>query len=115
MKRFTDEERRNQLRHYVSGRDESSDAMAVNQDVDIYAALLSKNNALSHTLDTGRGAWIQAIQGSLQINDETTLEPGDGAGIEGIQNLEMKAVADCEFILFDVAMDFQTPYRLNNS
>ncbi|MDZ7682315.1 MAG: pirin family protein [Fodinibius sp.] len=112
MKRFTEEERTNQLRQYVSGRG-TGEAMNINQDADIYAGLLTEGTTVTHTLDDKRGAWIQVIHGSLQINDETTLAQGDGAGITEIKDLQLEAQEACELILFDVAMNFQTPYRLN--
>lgn len=111
MKRFSRKERINTLQLYVSpdGRDES---MRINQDAEIYAGILEQNAAFEHTLDEGRGSWIQVVRGAVLLNDDLQLMEGDGVGISGMQNLKLIADSESEVILFDVAMDFETPYSL---
>ncbi|MCW9708477.1 pirin family protein [Fodinibius salsisoli] len=112
MKRFSEEQRTDRLCHYVSqsGRNES---MSINQDVDIYAGILPEGTQTIHLLEEGRGAWIQLIHGSLRLNEGIRLEQGDGIGVEKEGKLRLEALDDgTELILFDVTMDFVTPYRL---
>lgn len=112
MKRWGDKERSNTLRLYVSpeGRNNS---MRINQDADIFAGTLKKDAVYRHQLKPGRGCWIQLIHGSLTINEELQLSAGDGAGITDISTLALTADEEAELLLFDVAMDFETPYDLH--
>lgn len=112
MKRYENQERTGGLRLYASpgGRDGS---MNINQDAEIYAGILQQNDRYNHKLGEGRGAWIQVIRGKIQLNEEVGLNQGDGAGVTGVDHLEMKAMEETELILFDVAMNFETPYRLD--
>lgn len=108
--RFSEEERTGRLRCYVSpdGRDGS---MRIHQDAEIYAGLLQQGDEAEHTLQTGRGAWIQIVHGSLDVNG-VELGQGDGAGITDTEHLWLIAQEDTELILFDVNMTFETPYHL---
>jgi redox-sensitive bicupin YhaK (pirin superfamily) len=111
--RFDEDERSGTLRMYVSpdGRDGS---MTMNQDGFIYAGILSEGDEFTHDLEPGRGAWIQVVHGLVSINAEEVLEQGDGAGITGLEQFTLKAQEESELILFDVAMEFETPYALEN-
>lgn len=108
--RFSEDERRGRLRLYVSpdGRDGS---MRIHQDAEIYAGLLDAGDAVEHALAEGRGAWIQVVHGTVDVNG-VVLHAGDGAGITDTPHLHLEAQADAELLLFDVRMDFTTPYRL---
>lgn len=112
MKRFSREERTGQLRHYVSndGRNETA---SINQDVDIFAGILPKGSTHNVAIQKNRGIWVQLIHGSLDLNDNVELYEGDGVGIEKLNKLTLTALEDgTELILFDMAMDFETPYRI---
>ncbi len=111
MKRYSRDERTNKLRLYVSpeGREGS---MRINQDAEIYAGILEQNITVEHTLEEGRGSWIQVVRGEISLNDDLKLSAGDGVGITDIRNLKLRADSETELILFDVAMDFKTPYRV---
>lgn len=112
MKRYTGEERTGKLRLYVSP-DGRNDSMRINQQADIYAGILQQGDEVTHTLQEGRGAWIQLVKGELVLNDEKKLQEGDGAGITGLSSVTMKASQEAELILFDVAMDFISPYNVS--
>lgn len=112
MKRFSREERTGQLRHYVSN-DGADDTASINQDVDIYAGILSEGAVQNFVLKENHGVWIQLIHGSLDLNNDIKLSEGDGIGIENLAELRLKALEEeTELIVFDMAMDFETPYRL---
>jgi quercetin 2,3-dioxygenase len=99
----TPEERRGRFALYVSpdGRDGS---MPINTDARIHAGLFQPGDAVSHSLEPGRGAWVQVVHGKLQVAG-TTLEEGDGLGITGADHLDFRFEAPTEALLFDVRMD----------
>ncbi len=111
VKRFSRDELTDTLQLYISqnGRDGS---MHINQDVELYAGILSAGRQYDHELKSHRGAWIQIVHGKLEVNGDLVLDKGDGCGITNIGGLHLKALAETELVLFDMAMDFETPYRL---
>jgi redox-sensitive bicupin YhaK (pirin superfamily) len=98
---FADEAKRNQLR-LLAARDGAEGALPLHQDARIYASLLDRDKTVSHALAAGRGAWIQIVDGSIEVNDQT-LAAGDGAAIENAAHIDIKALADAEFLLLDLA------------
>lgn len=109
--RFQKEEQRGALRMYVSPNGQG-ESMKIHQDTFIYAGILNESDRFTHTLKEGRGAWVQVIHGSVRINDEKVLHQGDGAGITSLDEFVLAATEESELILFDVAMDFETPYQI---
>lgn len=109
--RFDEQERRGTLRMYVSpdGREGS---MSINQDAFIYAGILDKKDEFIYDLEESRGAWIQIVHGGVEIDGRERLQQGDGAGITGLDKIALRATEESELILFDMAMDFNTPYEL---
>ena len=55
-----------------------------------------------YTLETGRGAWIQAVTAAFSVNGHT-LQPGDGLAIEDEAHLRFQGQTSGEFLLFDLA------------
>jgi hypothetical protein len=103
QRKYTPEERRGRFRLYVSpdGRDGS---MPINTDALIYAGLFEDSDAVTHDLDAGRGAWVQVVEGRLQVAG-VTLDTGDGVGITDADRLDLRFTADSEVLLFDLRMD----------
>ncbi len=98
---FAPEEKQGKLR-LVASRGGDDGSVHINQDVRLFASLLSAGDEVKHELAEGRYAWVQLISGELAVNGET-LKPGDGAAISEERSLEMKAKADgTEFLLFDL-------------
>jgi redox-sensitive bicupin YhaK (pirin superfamily) len=50
-------------------------------------------------------AWIQVVQGSLQLNEQQ-LYPADGVAIKGPRSVVVTASSDCEALLFDMSPEF---------
>lgn len=50
----------------------------------------------------GRGAWIHVVSGEVELN-ETRLQVGDGAAVEHVGLLELRALADSDILFFDLA------------
>jgi redox-sensitive bicupin YhaK (pirin superfamily) len=101
QKYFAPEEKQGKLR-LVASRGGDDDSVKINQDVQLYASILAKNETVSHRLAENRHAWIQIIKGSLELNGET-LKASDGAAISEENLLKIKALEnETEFLLFDL-------------
>ena len=81
------------------GRDDSA---TIHQDADIYRVRLKAGETVSHDLKSGRGLWLQLIEGQL-TSGETTLQPGDAASTETAGLIEFTAKQDSQALLFDLA------------
>src|SRR5688572_20583573 len=81
----SDDEKRNRLRLIVAP-DSTDGALAINQDARIYASVLDAGHSVSHNLQPGRGAWIQVVDGVIDVNG-TTLMAGDGIAIEDEESI----------------------------
>lgn len=102
QKTFSAEEKTNRLALIASesGRDGS---LSINQDVDIYAALLTDpRQTLLYQLQLNRKAWLHVARGSLLIND-THVTAGDGLAFDTGEMLLFEKGKNAEFLLFDMA------------
>jgi quercetin 2,3-dioxygenase len=97
---FSDEDKRNVLRLLV-GPNATNGSLSINQDAYLYASLLDAGKVLEHGLKEGRGAWVQLIEGALDVNG-TAMKKGDGVSIEDVASLKITAQKDSEFLLFDL-------------
>jgi redox-sensitive bicupin YhaK (pirin superfamily) len=101
QKKFSAEEKRGKLR-LIASRGAADSSVNINQDVSVYASILSNGQDVSYKPAAGRHAWVQLISGSLGVNG-TLLEAGDGAAISDEGELRIQALADdSEFLLFDL-------------
>lgn len=101
QKIFAPEEKQGKLR-LVASRGADDGSVHINQDVKLYASILSEGEEVSYELADDRHAWVQLISGSVDVNGET-LNPGDGAAVSKETLLKIKANADnSEFLLFDL-------------
>jgi redox-sensitive bicupin YhaK (pirin superfamily) len=83
----------------IDGRDGS---ITVHQNVDVWAARLSPEEQAVFRSKPNRRAWIQMARGAGMLNG-TLLRAGDGAAASQEELLEIKAVDDAEFLMFDLA------------
>jgi quercetin 2,3-dioxygenase len=101
QKMFTVDQKQDQLRLIVApgGKD---GAVGINQDVNIYASILSPGLQLSYNLPSQRYAWVQVAKGELLLND-LPLQAGDGMAVSEIELLNLKGGnTTSEFLLFDL-------------
>jgi redox-sensitive bicupin YhaK (pirin superfamily) len=94
-------EKRDRLRLLASG-DAQAGSLPLRQDVRVYASKLSAGAALRHALLPGRGAWIQIVNGRLDVNG-TTLSAGDGLAIQHTDEILLHGITESEFLLIDLA------------
>lgn len=98
---FSPDDKRGRLQLLVApgGRD---GALTIHQDAALYATVLADGEAVEHTLDAGRGAWVQVVRGDVTVNG-TTLTKGDGASITGEGFVALKGAGEeAEVLLFDL-------------
>ena len=86
----------------VASKDGRDGSIMVHQNVDVWAARLSPEEQAVFPLKPNRGAWIQMARGAGMLNG-TLLRAGDGAAASQEELLELKAVDEAEFLMFDLA------------
>jgi redox-sensitive bicupin YhaK (pirin superfamily) len=64
--------------------------------------MLEGGKSIDVNIAAGRGLWLQAVSGQLQVGDDV-LTNGDGIGIADETQVTISAVNDAEFLLFDLA------------
>ncbi len=101
QKNFSAEERRGNLR-LIGSRNGRNGSVIIHQDCDLYSALLSDGDVVSRALAPGRRAWIQVARGSVVVNGKR-LDTGDGAAIVKEVDITVRASAEAEILLFDMA------------
>ena len=67
----------------------------------MYASLLDAGTELTHVFRDGRSGWLQVVRGNVTAGGEI-LADGDGASIDGVDTLEIRADSDAEILLFDL-------------
>ncbi|MGH7290275.1 MAG: pirin family protein, partial [Myxococcota bacterium] len=94
-------ERQGRLRLVASldGRDGS---VAIQQDAQMFAALLEPRQSVTHQLAPGRHAWVQLVKGAATVNS-LALSAGDGAAVSDEAALIITATKPSELLLFDLA------------
>jgi quercetin 2,3-dioxygenase len=98
---FAPEDKKGRLK-LVASRAGTDGSVKINQDVQLYASILDKDEAVSHGLAENRHGWVQVIKGSLEINGQF-LNASDGAAISHESLLKIKALEDgTEFLFFDL-------------
>jgi redox-sensitive bicupin YhaK (pirin superfamily) len=100
-KRFEDDDKRGRLK-LVGSRDGREGSVVVHQDADVYAALLSAGDEVAHMTERTRKGWVQVASGAVAVNGEQ-LTAGDGAAIAYEDQVSIRAGADSELLLFDMA------------
>jgi redox-sensitive bicupin YhaK (pirin superfamily) len=81
-----------------TGRDGS---IAINQDADLWLAKLGAGNRVTHTLATGRHAWLHVAEGEVTFNGEK-LSGGDAVAIDEPGTVELSATKPSQVLLFDL-------------
>jgi redox-sensitive bicupin YhaK (pirin superfamily) len=86
----------------VASKDGRDGSITVHQNVDVWAAHLSPEEQAVFRLKPNRRAWIQMARGAGILNG-TLLGAGDGAAASQEGILEIKAVDEAKFLMFDLA------------
>jgi redox-sensitive bicupin YhaK (pirin superfamily) len=86
----------------VGATDGGDRAITIHQDVEVFASRLDAGTAVEHKVRSGRHAWLQVIEGAIDLNG-IGLMAGDGAAVSEEEELRIRAEADSHFLLFDLA------------
>ena len=100
QKSFSEAEKHGRLA-LIGSRDGRDGSITIHQDVDLYATILGKGEAVEHVIAEGRAGWVQVARGSVTINGET-IEEGDGVAIEASGQLRLEGSGAAEVLLFDM-------------
>ena len=76
-------------------------AVGIRADADVYVGKLDAGQRVAHRPARGRGVWLHVISGNVGLGSES-LDPGDGAGIEDTDAIEIASRSGAEFLLFDL-------------
>jgi redox-sensitive bicupin YhaK (pirin superfamily) len=101
QKSFPEVEKRGKFR-LIASNDGSESSVKINQDAKLFVALLAPGEEVMQPLATKRHAWLQVAKGEVELNGQK-LHQGDGAAISEEAKLTLKANADAEVLLFDLA------------
>jgi quercetin 2,3-dioxygenase len=102
QKSFPASEKRDRLR-LVASSDSRDGSLLIHQDADIYDALLSRGNAVTHPLKAGRKSWVQVVGGAVEVNGKPAVA-GDGLAVDDEAVVSIVAGADdSEVLVFDLA------------
>ena len=85
----------------IGSKDARDGAVTIHQDVEVFAARLGKGASVAYPLRRGRFAWIQVVEGELDLNG-ATLATGDGAAVSDERELRVVANNAAHFLLFDL-------------
>lgn len=85
----------------IASPDGREGSLSLHQDAFIQVGKVDPSERIVHPLEPGRAAWLQVIDGEVQLGD-TILTKGDGAAIEGEDAVKFEALAPCHVMLFDL-------------
>jgi len=88
----------------VGSEDGRQGSLILDQDVLLYSCLLHAGQRVVHSLAEDRIVWIHVVRGEVSLGD-TSLAPGDGAGICLTRAVSLSALSDAEVVLLDLAMN----------
>jgi redox-sensitive bicupin YhaK (pirin superfamily) len=97
---FSNEEKRGNFRLVIS-TDGKDDSLRIHQDMAMYSALISGDEALEWSQDPSRLAYVHVALGALHVNG-MALKAGDGIRIAKESHLKFDHGRDAEVLLFDL-------------
>jgi quercetin 2,3-dioxygenase len=100
QKAFSAADKRGRLRLIASHAGEDG-ALAMHQDVSIYAGLFDGAERAELSVASGRRVWVQVARGDIAVAG-TALSGGDGAYTGGPAQLSLHGGTDAEVLVFDL-------------
>jgi hypothetical protein len=86
----------------ASGFDDDKDALPIRSDARVLGATLKAGETTSYPLGEKRHAYLVPATGSIAVNG-VRLNARDGAAVENVAVLDVKALEDSELVLVDAA------------
>ncbi|HWU82439.1 MAG TPA: pirin family protein [Methylophilaceae bacterium] len=88
----------------VASRGGIGGSLHINQDVSLYASVISAGKTLDYAIEAGRHLYLQVARGRLKLGD-VLLEAGDAAKVEALDVISVEALEEAEALLFDLPAD----------
>ena len=85
----------------IASPDARNGSLLIHQDASLYQLRLEYGQSATHSLDSGRIAYVHVVSGDLSINGEQ-LKAGDGATIKAVDVIELTSGNNTEALLFDL-------------
>ena len=98
---FSREEKFNRLR-LVGSRDGRDGSLTIHQDIDLHASVLESGKTVTLDGVAKRRIFVQVVAGDIEVNGQS-LGNGDGVKIENEESVKISAMAESEFLLFNLA------------
>ncbi len=86
----------------ASGREGDADALPIRANARVLGATVKAGETIEYSLDKHRNAYLVPAVGSIEVNG-VPLDARDGAAIRDESRVAIKALADAEVVLVDVA------------
>lgn len=85
----------------LASKEGRENSLPIQQDVSLYSLMLESGKQLEKQTPSHRYAWLQVIEGMLQLNGDI-LEPGDGVAIMPDTPIRLQALALSKALFFDL-------------
>ena len=85
----------------ASGAPAHPGGVLIHQDAAVFGAALSRGQSVSHRIGPDRHIYVIVACGRVSLNG-TDLGPRDGAVVDGVDELNVDAVADSDVLLLDL-------------
>jgi redox-sensitive bicupin YhaK (pirin superfamily) len=85
----------------LASKDRRDGSLQVQQEVDVWMALIGDGERRELPLAPGRGAWVHVARGSAHLNG-TLLREGDGAAVSAEKRLLFAGHEAAEVLIFDL-------------
>ncbi len=89
------------LLHLISSKSGRDGSISIHQDAEVSVARLGTGGQLGYSFGSGRGGWLQLIEGKLTVNG-IPMTAGDGAAISDETDIRIEASVDAHFLFFDL-------------
>ena len=83
----------------VASNDGREGSVSLNQDIELYAALVDGDETIHLEIPRGQKAWVQMARGTVVLNGEH-LSQGDGASVSQALPLDFAQGDGAEILLF---------------
>ena len=87
--------------HLIASKTGRDGSISIHQDADLFVGRMKSGGQLKHSLAEGRHAWVQLIEGELDL-DGSVLKAGDAAAISQAAGVALSAAQASTFLLFDL-------------
>jgi redox-sensitive bicupin YhaK (pirin superfamily) len=102
-KRFSEEEKRGQLR-LIASPDRAEGSVLIRQDARVYAGLFDGDESAERAIGPGRRAYVHVARGSVAANG-VALQAGDALKLTDTERLTLRDGANAEVLVFDLPGD----------